>query len=56
MSKSGGAGFAGAGAGMSRQHPCLEPPPHLKRVERPEDVVRVPTLVERLRRAFARFR
>jgi hypothetical protein len=41
---------------MSEKHPCLEPPPHLKRVERPEDVVRMPTLAERLRRALARFR
>jgi hypothetical protein len=41
---------------VSEKHPCLDVPPHLKRAERPEDVVRPPTLVERLRRAFARFR
>jgi hypothetical protein len=41
---------------MSEKHPCLEVPPHLKRVERPEDLVRPPAPLKRLLRALARFR
>ena len=41
---------------MSEKHPCLDVPPHLKRVERPEDIVRPPATVKRLLGMLARFR
>jgi hypothetical protein len=40
---------------MSEKHPCLELPPHLKRVERPEQIVRPPLTLKRLLQAL-RFR
>jgi hypothetical protein len=41
---------------MSSKHPCLEPPPHLKRVERPEQIVREPLTLKRLLRLLPRLR
>jgi hypothetical protein len=41
---------------MSSKHPCLEPPAHLKRVDRPEQIVREPLTLKRLLRRIPRFR
>jgi hypothetical protein len=39
---------------MSSRHPCLEPPPRLKRVERPEQIPPRPRTIAGLIRAIVR--